>query len=302
MTSTLHSHETFRIHVTAAAPAARLAILSIAGILGIEPQQAADRLASLPTVLADDVAPPVARRLSAVLAALGMQVRLDPTLSLPMAQASVDVALQPTAGFGPASATRVAQLVALEPSAVAAEMARPGGLVLRGMSEAEAETLRRGLRRDAGVRLLQSAGPSAIYDAWRRPGEPVPVSELIRLGLGGEPATGAVATGLNASTARHLARRLGRYLLIVNRDFQRFDLRLVGSPGVDPADLRSFLAGRAGGGSLRPAGDPGLIDRDLSHGAMRQFAADYAAIGLVVRAELRGLARPVAQRRKNAAG
>ena len=128
------------------------------------------------------------------------------------------------------------------------------------------------------------------------------MSALTRLGLGGDPATGAVATGLNASTARHMARRLGRYLFVLNRDFQRFDLRLVGSPGVDEADLRSFLAGRTGGGNPRSAGDPGLIDRDLPHRAMRQFSADYAAIGLVVRAELRGLGRPTAQTRKNAAG
>jgi hypothetical protein len=295
MDPTLQGAQTFRIHVTAAAPAARLAILSIAGILGIEPQQAADRLASLPTVLADGVAPPVARRLSAVLTTFGMQVRLDPTLSTPIAPSGLEVALQPTAGLQPAMISRVARLVALEPEVIAAGMTRPGGLVLRGLGEERVKALRDGLRRDPGLRVLQSATSGATFDAWRRPGVPVPVSDLVRLGLGRDRVTGAVAAGMNAQTALHLGRRLGTQLLILNRDFQRFDLRLVEAPGMDPAELERFLAGRLG--RVRRGGEAGFIDRDLSHRAMRQFRKDYAAIGIVVEAELRGLPRATLQNR-----
>jgi hypothetical protein len=295
MTSTLQSHETFRIHVTAAAPAAPLAILSIAGILGIEPQQAADRLASLPTVLADGVAPPVARRLSAVLSAFGMQVRLDPTLSTPVAHPGLEIALQPTAGLVPALVRRAARIVELEPEVVSAGMSRPGGLVLGGLGEDRIKALRDAVRRDPAFRILHSVESTATYDAWRRPGEAVPVSDLVRLGLGGDRVTGAVAVGMNAKTARHLGRRFGGQLLILNRDFQRYDLRFVEAPELDPTELESFLAGRLS--RARRIGEPGLIDRDLSHRTMRQFRKDYAAIGIVVQAELRGLSRLGAQNR-----
>lgn len=295
MTSTLQGPETFRIHVTAAAPAAPLAILSIAGILGIEPQQVAERLATLPTVLADDVAPPVARRLSGLLPAFGLQVRLDPVSSPPTAEAAFDVALQPTAGVGPGLIERVAACLALPEPLVAAGLRRPGGLVLHGLSADRADALRAALRRDKAVRVLRSFAPTAVYDAWRRAGAVTPASDLIRLGLSGDRVTGAVAVGMNAPTARHVARRLGGALQIVNRDFQRFDLHFVAAPGLDGDEVERFLARR--NGAAEAGGQAGVIDRDLSFRAMRQFAKDYAAIGVVVRAELCGRNRPTAQSR-----
>ncbi len=289
MTPILDDSATFRIHVTAAAPAAPLAILSIASILGIEPQQAADRLASLPTVLADSVAPPVARRLSALLTALGMQVRLDPTLS-PMQQPTAvlsDVAVQAKARPTAEQASRLAAAVMLPEDEVLARLRCVEGLVLRDRAASQIEALRRALRRERGLRVIVSPQTTDICDAFRRDGAPRPVTEIVRLGLGPCRLTGAIASGMNRATAACLLRRTGETLLVLDRAFQRFDLYLVAAHGMDEHDLERFLASRPTTGVDRAIGGNRRLDGDLSRKAALQFIADYAAIGLDVRANLR---------------
>lgn len=289
MTPILDDSATFRIHVTAAAPAAPLAILSIASILGIEPQQAADRLASLPTVLADSVAPPVARRLSALLTALGMQVRLDPTLSpIPQPTAVLsDIAVQAKGQPTAEQARRLAAAVLLPEDVVLARLRRAEGLLLRDRAPSEIEALRRALRRERGLRVIVSAQPAAICDAFRRNGAPRPVSEVVRLGLGPCRLTGAVASGMNRATAACLLRRTGDSLIVLDRAFQRFDLYLVAAHGMEERELERFLASRPTAGVDRAIGGKRPLDSDLSRKAALQFIADYAAIGLDVRASLR---------------
>ncbi len=289
MNSILQSHDTFRIHVTAATPAAPLAILSIASILGIEPQQVADRLSLLPTVLADNVPPPVARRVSALLTAVGMQVRLDPTLSMTAGSTMLDVALQPVGAVSARLADRIALATGLTRLDAETGLAGPEGLVLHGLADRQVAGLRHDLCRDPSLRLVTSSVPTALYDAFQRPGRTRPADDLRRLGLGHDPHSGAIAASMNGPTAEHLARRCGDSVLIVNREFQRFDLCLHAAPGLSRSELEGFLATRP---SIpgRPSPDRGrLVDRDLSYRAMVQFHADYAAIGVEVVAELRGL-------------
>ena len=288
----LDNSETFRIHVTAATPAAPLAILSIASILGIEPQQAADRLATLPTVLAENVAPPVARRLSALLTALGIQVRLDPTLSaLPIAvQEQLDVSVQPKGHLSPEAIARLSRRLGMSEVDVSHALRRPDGLVLRDRSQDEICALRRALRRERALRLVVSAPPTAVYDAFLCPGSVRPTAALMRLGVKGCRITGAVFADMNRATAVHLARQAGGSLMILDRAFERFDLYLRAAPHVDADDLERFLAGRPTAPGTREATVGRLVDADLPHAAALQFVADYAAIGLEVRLALRGLA------------
>jgi hypothetical protein len=289
MTPILDDSATFRIHVTAAAPAAPLAILSIASILGIEPQQAADRLASLPTVLAEGVAPPVARRLSALLTALGMRVRLDPTLSpIPQPTAMLsDIAVQAKVQPTAEQTRRLAAAVLLPEDEVLNRLRCPGGLLLRDRTAAEIEALRHALRRERSLRVIVSAQPTAVCDAFRRAGAPRPLAEIVRLGLGPCRLTGAIASGMNRATAACLLRRTGDSLMVLDRAFQRFDLYLVAAHGMEDQELERFLASRPTKGVALAAGGIRWLDRDLSRKTGLQFIADYAAIGLEVRARLR---------------
>ncbi len=288
MTQMLDDFSPVRIHVTAAAPAAPLAILSIAGILGIEPQQAADRLATLPTVLADNVHPPVARRLSALLTAIGLQVRLDPALSTETRSPKLDLSLQlsapPTAGLVEALSRRLG----LDAASVGPALAQPGGLVLPDQPSDRIDELRRFVRRHPSLRLALSAAPTAVYDAFRRADTAAPTAELARLGLAACPLTGAVGAEMNRATAACLARQTGDRLRIVDRAFQRFDLYLETGADAACADVEAFLASRPTARHAPSRDGLRLLDADLPRRTALQFQSDYAAIGVQVRLVLRG--------------
>lgn len=288
MTHTLDDVSPVRIHVTAAAPAAPLAILSIAGILGIEPQQAADRLASLPTVLAENVHPPVARRLSVLLRAIGMEVRLDPALSPETGAGVLDASLRTHETPDAALVGKLARHLGRDTDGIAGALLQPGGLVLPGLGPDKVEALRRFVRRQPALRLALSAAPTATYDAFRIGETPAPTAEITRLGLGACRLTGAIAAEMNGATAACLARRTGGRLLILDRAFQRFDLRLEAVSGTAGADVERFLASRP----TARIGKDGrrLLDADLPRRAALQFLADYGAIGVHVRLVLRGTA------------
>lgn len=290
MGTTIHTGTSYRITLVAAAPAASLAILSVAGILGIEPRQAATRLATLPTVLAEAVAAPEARRVSSVLTAFGMKVRLDPILSSgDPAETLCDVAIQAAGSVDRALTRRLAAAVGLEEAAVAAQLAGPEGLVLPEVPQVRRDALARALRREKALRLLTSDPQSATYDliAPRCRGL---AADIMRLGLSPCRMAGAVAGNLNRATAHYLRRRAGAGAIAVNRDFQRFDLVLCTAPGPAQMELVNFLATRSSVVQTVPDQVlPLRIDTDLPRRAAAQFVADYAAIGLDVQARLRGV-------------
>ncbi len=294
MIPTIQTQQTFRIHVIAASPAALLAILSIAGILGIEPQQAADRLASLPTVLTENVAGPEAQRLSAVLMAFGLNVRLDPTFSTkapqPPAEALADLAVQLAPGAdAKVAASRLHALLGMPEAVVLKGLTGPEGLVLRGLSPPQIIGRQQALRRDRGLRLTLSDPASATFDAFPAMNKLLPVADLMRLGLARCPFSGAAASGLNHATALYLSRRVQDRLTLVNRDFQRFDLLLRATHGLAPKELSGFLESRPG--ARQPSANDGLrqLEIDLPRRVAMQFAADYATIGVEVQPRLRGL-------------
>jgi hypothetical protein len=281
----------YDIHVISASPAASLAATSIAGILGIEPRLAADRLASLPALLAEKVTASVARRLSALLSALGMRIRLDPTLSCPDSAGLArrrDLAIQAMS-----TADRLAIVARLGPitdrteAEILSELSGPEGFVLRDLGDEAIVRIQRLLRRQAGLRLLASDPRTAVYDGYPGAAQ-VPLRELARLGLGRCSFSGAVASGVNRATMSHLERRIPGRLHFLNRDFVRFDLFLTGAQKVEHRELAGFLETR---GQVMPESPDHhrCIDSDLPYAIAEQFIADYAAIGLDVFARLRGI-------------
>lgn len=296
MFSTTETSQTFRVIGIAASPAAPLAILSIAGLLGIGPRQAADHLASLPTVLADSVAAPDAQLLSALLSALGVRVRLDPTFQ-PTASAGPtarprDMALQPIGQIATAVVDRLSARLALSPAEVEAGLSGPEGLVLRGLPCNEVSRLRAELRPHRTLRIVLSDPETATYDMFTKGNFAEVRREISRLGLGRCAFSGAAAAGMNRPTARYLARRLSGQTMILNRDFQRYDLFLPVNEVPVPKEFSDFLMTRQ---AMSKTSEVAVQDKclrrvesDLSRSVAMEFAADYVLIGMPVEARVRG--------------
>jgi hypothetical protein len=288
MTATLHTDETFRITVTAASPAAPLASEFIAGKLGIEPARVAEQLVCLPAVLADALPDQDARRMAAMLSLLGIQVRLDPALSsAPASPDLADLALHPAEGadLGALAAWLERALGdALDP----AQLDRPGGLVLARLGADERHRITRALKHVARLHITVSDPATAQFDLFATR-SPRLCAELSRLGLGPCEFSAAAAGAVNHATGRVLLAAAGADALLIDRAFQRFDLYFRAAPGLAARDISAFLETRpdVDRAALRAGAAP-RIDADLSRDAALGFVADYAAIGIDVRARLRG--------------
>lgn len=293
MNQTIRIRQYYRVNVIEASPLASSSILSIAGSLGVDPQVASKRLSVLPTVLAENVLAAEARRMSALLTAFGFRVRLDPVspvsqLVIPEGQRR-DMAIQSVAVSGGRVMTdRLARMLGQSEDELEAGLAGPEGLVLRDLEDAQIVALREALRSRPNLRMVLSDPLKALYDAFATE-RTVPVAELSRLGLARCAVSGAVATGMNYTTAQHLARRAEHRLSIFNRDFLRFDLYLASATGPGTKELVGFLETRSRPLGLDASSGRHKVDCDLPFDVAGQFIADYQAIGLEVRARLRGL-------------
>ncbi len=285
------SERSFCIHLIAASPAAPLVIPSIASLLGIEPSQAAARLSSLPTTLADRLQEPEARRLSDLLTLFGLTVRLDPVLSPPAGpRLDLAVRLAGDAEFG-GDLAFLADHLAVPTAELGRRLAGVEGAVLRGIDPARADAIRRHLRQHKSLRATVSNPAQAEHMLFCSTRRSPAWAESRRLGLSACRFTGASATQLDRATALHLQRFAAPGDIVVNRDFLRVDLfadverELVGS------DVMDFLATRPESRSRRTSDGMMRIESDLGLTSAWQFARDYAAIGLTVRCRIRGQTR-----------
>lgn len=305
MPTDTRSQDLLRILMVAPCPSMMLAAPTLAQHLQIPTQEAEERLSSVPSVLCERIAVPEAKRLANLLAAMGVQVRLE-AASLPEtpATAMVDVSLQPIEGD---RLTELAQSVAdwLPPvgvtscdrsaKAIEAELAGPGGLILSSVSLADADLLRRVMRRIAGLRIAVSDPREALYDLLpdhRAPfSVPPAVTEVLRrMGLSPCKLTGAVASKLDRSTRDLLMARFSKAPLVaMNRDFQRFDLFLTGVQNVSPRELADFLVARSDlpRAMLERMPHPLRIECGLTRENALAFQSDYAALGFETCARLR---------------
>jgi hypothetical protein len=291
MTETLKTRAMFRITVTAASPAAPLAIPFIAGKLGIEPARVAAQLASLPAVLAEALPDREARDLATMLSLIGLPVRLDPALSdRPVAAEAVDMAIHLAEGADRTAAVAALARV-LGGAADPAALDRASGLVLTGLAAAEQARIGRALTAAGGLRVTVSARSSAVYDLFA-PRSPRLCAEISRLGLGRCRLSGALAGALNLTTARRLLALAGPAAVLIDRAFQRHDLWLQAAPGLSRAELLAFLETRPGADRTllrRTATGHALrLDADLARPMAARFIEDYAAIGIDARARMRG--------------
>lgn len=287
----------FSLHLAAPAMSPALAAPVLASHLGITESHAFRRLSISPGLIARGLGPQAAQRLFSVLSALGLQLHLRPDGDR-TAQFDLSVQLSVWADSRRAVA-RLAAVLSRDPADIAQALVCPGGLILPDLNQHKLRDLKDRLGLIRGLILLRADRDGALSDLFAtRPLAPAQhsrLTEILRM-IGARPdrLTGACAAGLCPAMRDHLMSRLPDLgLIALDRGLQRFDLYLTGVTGWVTKDLADFLATRTGQPRARfevisPA-NPVRLDSGLTHAVLRQFCADYAAIGLSTRPLLRGL-------------
>ena len=274
----------------ATSPQMALAADVMVQCLHIPVAEALARMAEAPTRLAVDLPKGRARRLGTLLRLLGLRIAIlpgdAPVTEVPQC---FEVALQASSAEG---RTRLATLLATPgdiQGCVTIELA--SCVVLEGLDWPAVSALRRRIKGVADLRLLVSDPGQAHYDLipFARPADPDSAralgQHLQRLGLSRCGMTGAIGADLDATMRRLVMARFPRAgVIALNRDFQRFDLVLIGTPDPARRELADFLSART---SLPPATFAGQVcptDLRIECGLPRAdtlaFQADYAAIGI----------------------
>ena len=206
----------------------------------------------------------------------------------------VDLSLQLAVWADPAkTARRIARLIGGDPDALRARLLQPLGILLESLPADRADEVAARLAGARAVIVTRSDPASARYDVHAtHPLDAVAAERLASIrrliGARPDPLTEAVATDLDRPNRDALLQRLPDIgLMAIDRRFQRFDLLLTGVTGWTTVQLADFLVARtqmprAAFEQLSPA-VPVTLDLGLKVDVARQFCADYAALGLLVR-------------------
>jgi hypothetical protein len=291
-----------RARLAILAPGARAALAAdvVAAHLGLTQAEATARILRGPGVLADRMDGAAARRLGVMLHLLGLRVRVEDCATDPDQMTRFDMALQVLpCGLRPAVLTALAETLGCLPDTARQALAAPAGLVLTGLDWDRICLWRRAMPRLAGLRMVISDPETARHDLLpigppTDPSEPARLHQgIARLGLSRCTITGAVACDLDRAMCEHLLRRHpGAGVGAINRDFQRYDLMLIGCDGLPLAEMADFMATRTSlpRAALVKSGPaaPLTIEQGLTRGQALSFHAEYASIGLQTRLRLVG--------------
>jgi hypothetical protein len=171
----------------------------------------------------------------------------------------------------------------------------PGGLQITDVCQGLAQATVLALGRTSGVDVISCAQSDALYDLFvvsdhtQISLKPM-IKHLSDMGCHAADPWPALAVGLDRQMLAHFEARFPDHgLVCVNQAFQRYDLILTGLGDVSIKDFVDFLAVRGHTPSVAFDGvmqDQGMtIEFALSRKAAEQFGADYAMIGLHVRAD-----------------
>ncbi|OZA10261.1 MAG: hypothetical protein B7Y02_11030 [Rhodobacterales bacterium 17-64-5] len=293
MTTQQIAEDAVQVTLVAAGSQASLAARALTHHFGLRVEETEVLLMTGKGMIAPAVPEPVARAAQPLLAALGLQIAIlpygakaEPELyDLSIRAAQPDCALAVLQSHGVAADITGA-----------AGFSGPSGLVIAGLSQGQVEALRVALLAVEGVQVVACAVSAARYDLFGAlAGEgraPLPLRRhLSMLGYRPDHATSALACDLDLSSLKHVLSRFPECGLTgVNQAFQRYQVTVTGPGRLTRQEMLDFLATRGISAehlaaSLQ-AGRPLQIDSGLGRATIRQFLADYALIGLPVRAEL----------------
>ncbi len=287
--------ETVQVALISSGPHANLATGHLARHFGLKIAEAEALLTRGCGVLAQDIPRATARAAIPVLAALGLHVELVTKNAEPMIERfDLSVRLKKTEAIHLVRST-LARLG--RPGDVStADFRGPAGLEIAGLPRAKAEDCCAALRALPGVSVTQCGQSGAAYDVF------APIN-----GLGAEMAQILRHISVLACSAKdhcpQIAVNLDRHMLTcilarfpkagligVNQAFQRYHLTLTGPGRMSGRDLADFLATRGCSSAdtieAVTARRALRLESGLTRAAAKQFVADYAMIGMTVRADL----------------
>lgn len=246
-------------------------------------------------VIAKAVSRAEARAALPVLAALGLQVAILPLDAEPAVE-RFDLSVRLKDQEAIFAARQALRRLGWGMDAASVDFRGPAGLEITGLARAKAEDYAAAMRAVPGVGVTLSAQSTAMYDLFGP-----------TRGLGADMARVLKHISvLSCSALDHcppiavdLDRRMMAYLLArfpsagligVNQAFQRYHLTLTGLGNISKKDLTDFLATRgyaAAEAAKALSSRSGLrLETGLTRAAAKQFIADYAMIGMTVRADL----------------
>ena len=171
----------------------------------------------------------------------------------------------------------------------------PGGLQIPDLNHELAQAAVLAFAGNYGVDVISRAQIDALYDLFLASGQKrcdhkLQINHLADMGYHAANPWPALAVGLDRQMLAHFETRFPNHGLVsVNQAFQRYNIILNGLGEVSIRDFVDFLMVRGHTPSVAFDGlmhDQGLtIEYALSRKAAEQFVADYAVIGLQVRAE-----------------
>ena len=187
-----------------------------------------------PAVLVDRLSEEIGGRLHELLSDMGCRVSLDPMSTSPPEPAGLfDVALYVAESARYDDITQaLASFLGTSNDQARRLISTPPGIVLGKVSQATIDALAR--RLGPGVELVASDPEAALYDVFLAPCDALVHARLLgdlrRRGWSMIADTGCILAGLTKAEADELWRSHQRVqeLRVVNRDFLRFDLVLIG--------------------------------------------------------------------------
>jgi hypothetical protein len=295
MTSSQLAEETVQVALISSGNHANLAIGHLSRHFGLRITEAEALLARGCGVIAPEMSRAAAGAAIPVLTALGLQIALVPKNAEPVVERfDLSIRLQEAAAIDLVRPTLKRHGWGYE---VAPEDFRgPAGLEITGLTRAKAEDFCAALRSLRGVGVTPCPQSGAAYDVFApTSGLGSDMAQILRyisvLACSAKDHCPPLAVDLDR---RMLASLLARFpkagLIGVNQAFQRFHLTLTGTGRLSGREVADFLATR--GRSLVETTEVvsarrGLrLECGLTRAAARQFVADYAMIGMTVRADL----------------
>ena len=293
--------EAVQVMLVAAGPVPGVAAGHLAARFALPPDRAEMIVARGRGLVAVGIRRDVAKRSVALLAMLGLQLAIHP-LGTAEQDELVDISLR-VAG-SEAGSNALNQLHALGLAVTGEDFTGPSGLLISDLPRQRADLILSHLQNISGLEVASCAQSQSRHDLFAGPGglraeHSVILRHLADAGYAAAFPWPVLAQGLDLAMLRRLdARFPGHGLLAVNQKFQRYDLTLIGLGDVSARDFADFLTTRGHTPSatfqaLR-AGQGLRMESGLTRATAAQFLADYAMIGLQVRADLaRPLGKPV---------